>query len=242
MGRAPAGLGEKVRDERRDVLPAVAQRRHEHGQDVEPEVEILAKPPLAHERRQVAVRRSDHANVDLASPIAAHGTHVAELEHAQELRLQVGGHVPDLVEQERPAVGLRQKTLARLDGAGEPAAHVSEDLALQQIARDRGGVHGHERLGAAGPARVDGARDELLSDARFARDDDRCARGGHEADAGPQGAHRGPVADQLLIEHGRRSGGAAFSPLLRPRSAGVSSMAPSTIARSSSRSHGFVRY
>ena len=115
MGRAPARLGEKVSDECGDVLPAVAQRRHEHGQHIEPKVEILAKPALANERRQVTVGRSDHANVDLAPSIAAHRAHVPELKHAQELRLQAGRHVADLVEQQRAAVGLRQKPFARLD-------------------------------------------------------------------------------------------------------------------------------
>jgi hypothetical protein len=85
---------------------------------------------------------------------------------------------------------------ARLD-AREPAAHVSE--ALEQVVRDRGGVHGHEGRGAATAARVDGARDELLSDAR--------------------------VVQPLRSAHHRRS-----------------SMAPATIMRNYSRSHGFVTY
>ena len=98
--------------------------------------------------------RGDHADVDGVGPVAADRTHLAELQHAQELRLQAEGHVADLVEQERPAVRLRQQAPARLDGAGERAAHVAEHLRLEELVRDGGGVHRDERPARAGAPRA----------------------------------------------------------------------------------------
>ena len=86
----------------------------------------------------------DHTHVDVMAPVAAHRTDVAELQDAQELRLQQDGHVANLVEQQRAAVGLGEQALARLDRAGEAAAHVAEELALEELLRNGGGVDRHE--------------------------------------------------------------------------------------------------
>ena len=148
VGRALAGLRQEVRRQRGDVLAAIAQRRDVHRQDVEAEVEVLAEAPLLDEGRQVAVRRGDHADVDVMDAIAAHGAHVAELQDAQQLGLQAEGHVANLVEQQRPAVGLGEQPLAGLDGAREAAPRVPEDLALEQLLRDGGRVDRDERAAA----------------------------------------------------------------------------------------------
>ena len=190
---------QEVRRERRDVLPAIAQGRDEHGQDVQAEVQILAESPFFDQRRKVPVSGRDHADVDVMRPVAAHGANVAELKDPQELRLQAEGHVADLVEQQRAAVGLGEQPLARLDGAGERAARVSEDLALQQLLRDGGRVHGDERSIATRASRVDRARDELLAHAGLARDEHRGARSRDEVDGGLQRAHRRPAADELRM-------------------------------------------
>src|ERR1700690_2119054 len=81
-GSARASLGEEVRDEPRDVLPPFAQRRHEHRKDVESKVEILSKPAVADERRQITVGRRDDAHVDVVGSIAADGPDLAELQDA----------------------------------------------------------------------------------------------------------------------------------------------------------------
>ena len=62
------------------------------------------------------------------------------LEHAQQLRLQVRGQLADLVEEQRAAVGARERAGASRDRAGERAAHVAEQLALEQLARERAAV------------------------------------------------------------------------------------------------------
>ena len=68
----------------------------------------------------------------LRAAVRAHGAHLAVLQHAQQLRLELGRHVADLVEEQRAAVGLHEEAPARRGGAGEGALHVAEQLALQQ--------------------------------------------------------------------------------------------------------------
>ena len=77
---------------------------------------------------------------------AADARHDAVLQHAQHLRLRGEAHVADLVEEQRAAVGLLELPGAIGDRAGERALHVAEQLALDQLARNRRAVHLDERL------------------------------------------------------------------------------------------------
>ncbi len=96
--------------------------------------------------------------------------------HAQQLRLERRAHRADLVEEDRAAIG--QRELAALAGrrAGERAAHVPEELRLEQGLRNRGAVHLDERHLALRAVIVDRARDHLLAGSGFPRDEDRALR------------------------------------------------------------------
>ena len=83
----------------------------------------------------------------------------AGLEHAQQLDLQLERHLGDLVEEQRAAVGALEEALVLAVGAGEAALLVAEDLALDQVRRDRAAVDGEERAGCgAGSGRARSAR------------------------------------------------------------------------------------
>ena len=56
---------DEVRDERRNVLAPLAQRRHVDRHDVQPIEQILAKAPFGDLRLEILVRRREHAHVDL---------------------------------------------------------------------------------------------------------------------------------------------------------------------------------
>src|SRR5205823_10148783 len=94
----------------------------------------------------------------------------ARLERAQELRLERQGELADLVEEQRAARCLEEEPLARRVSVREGAAHVTEELALQQRLGERGAVHDDERTGLPPPAVVEGSGDELLAGTRLARD------------------------------------------------------------------------
>ena len=100
--------------------------------------------------------------------VAADAARSALLEHAQQLRLHRRRQLADLVEEERAAVRRLEAADAPLARAGEGAALVAEELALEQRLRDRGAVHDDEGLVAARAELVDRARDELLAGAALA--------------------------------------------------------------------------
>ncbi len=128
--------------------------------------------------------------------MAADPPHLAVLQHAQVLRLQVRAHLGDLVEEDGAAVGQLEVAGPPRHRAGEGPLLVAEQLALEQRLRDRRAVHRHER--PLGPLRelVDGARDQLLARAGLAQDQHRRrARRGH-LDQPVDLLHRGAHAQQ----------------------------------------------
>ena len=141
----------QVGDERGQVLQPLPQRRQRDGEDVEPEEEVLPevagarprppaggwwptpparRPGARSPRRCAAARRSPACGAAWPAPPA--------------LRSPISSRksVPPCASSKRP--------MPPLGGAGEGAALVAEHLRLDQVARDRGAVHGDER--AVGPA------------------------------------------------------------------------------------------
>ena len=108
--------------EQRDVLAALAQRRHEDRDDVEAEVEVLAEAAGLDLAGQVLVGGREHAHVDADARRAADRLDDLLLQHAQHLGLRLQAHVADLVEEDRAAVGQLELAAAVGDGAGERAA------------------------------------------------------------------------------------------------------------------------
>ncbi len=107
--------------------------------------------------RQVDVGGGDQAEVGAHEARAAEAAELALLQDAQQLGLRVERQVADLVEEERAAVGQLEHAGALRVGAGERAALVTEELALER-ARAR------PRCSRARPAR---ARDRALSRCRM---------------------------------------------------------------------------
>ena len=93
---------------------ALAQARQPQPDDVEAVVEVLAERSFAHALLEVLVRGRDHAHVDLDLLVAADAVERAVGKHAQKPRLQLGEHVADLVEKQRPAFGLLEAAAALL--------------------------------------------------------------------------------------------------------------------------------
>ena len=132
-------------DQERDVLLALAQRRHGDVDDVQAVEEVVAEFALAHQFLEVLVGGGDEADVGLDGLVAADALEDAGIEHAQDFDLGVGVDLADLVEEERAAVGLLEAADAALDGAGERAFFVAEEFALEQLRR-RAPRNGRRRI------------------------------------------------------------------------------------------------
>jgi hypothetical protein len=103
----------------------------------------------------------------------AHPLHLPELEGAQELRLEVERQLPDLVEEDGPAVRLLEGPLAQPVGAREGPLLVPEQLALDEGLGDGRAVDRDEGRLATPRSVVDGAGDELLAGAGLAENGDK---------------------------------------------------------------------
>ena len=173
LGRAAEALRrvlQEVLDQQRNVLAPLGERRDDELDDAQPVVEILAELPGAHRRLEILVGGGEHAHVDLERLVAADALELALLQRAQQLGLRLERHVADLVEEQRAAVGGLELAFAARDGAGEGAALVAEQLALDQLAAERGAVHLDQRLAAARAAVVQRVGHQLLAGAALAAD------------------------------------------------------------------------
>ena len=96
--------------------------------------------------REILVGRGEDAHVDVDHVLAADARDLARLQRAQHLGLRDEVHVADLVEKERAAVRLLEEPAALEHRAGERAPLVAEQLALDELARDRRAVDLDEGL------------------------------------------------------------------------------------------------
>ncbi len=141
-----AEVSQESAHEKRNILLPLAQRRHRDVDHVQAEIEIVAKLPLAHQLRQILVRRRDQAHVRLQELIAAHALEGALFaDHAEQFHLRALVDLADLIEKNRAAVRLLEPADAALVRAGKCAAFVPEKFAFEQVSA---------RAPRSGPSRI----------------------------------------------------------------------------------------
>src|SRR6185312_10976150 len=199
--RDAAALGARVAHElqrqRHDLAGALAQRRDHERDAVEPIVEILTERAARHLGVEVAVGRGDEAHVDRQRRQAADAQHLALLDDAQELDLDRQRQLADLVEEHGPAVGGLEQAALGLERAGEGAALVAEELALEQALAQRRAVQPEERSPRARRSAVDALGEHLLADAGLAEQQHVDVARRHARDQRLEPRHRrrrGPLA------------------------------------------------
>ncbi len=172
----------EVLDEQRDVLGSVAERRDHHLDPVDSVEEVLAEPPRRHLPLEVAIRGADETEVGPSLAGRPDPVEGPRVEHAEELRLDLGRHLSDLVEEERPPVRDLDEPRLLVAGPGEGPALEAEQLALEQARRHRRAVEVHETLVRPGRQTVHVLGQQLLAHAALAFDQHRCARRRHHLD------------------------------------------------------------
>ena len=164
---------------------------------VEPIVEVFAEASGGDLLLQILVGRRDDAHVDLDRVVAADRPDLPVLEHPQQLALQLGPHVADLVEEEGAAGGLLEEPALGRVGPGERAAHVAEELALEQAFGQRRAVDRHEGLRRPRAVEVQRARHHLLAGAALAGDQHAAGPAGDLPDQRHDLGHRRALALQV---------------------------------------------
>src|SRR5690606_2455518 len=102
-------------------------------------------------------------------------------------------------QEQRAAVGGLEEAGPITVRAGERAAHVTEQLGLEQVLGDRAAVDGDERLVGAVALVVDEPRDQLLAGPALARDEDGRGVAGDLAGGLERLAHGGGLRDDLAV-------------------------------------------
>ena len=143
-----------------------------HANHVEAVEEILTETPILDQLFQVLVRRGDDAHVDLDRRDATDTIELAIGQHAQQAGLGLGGHVTDLIEEQRAAIGLLEAPAAQRRGAGEGALLMAEQLRFHQVLGNRRHVECDERLGGARRVLMQRLGHALLAGAGLAVDQD----------------------------------------------------------------------
>src|SRR5690554_5011900 len=153
------------------ILAALPEWGQMKIHDVEPVVEILAEGPLFDHFGKIAMGRRDDPNIDRLGTIGAHALHHPLLERTKKLHLKVEGHLAQLVEKERAALGLLKTTGARCHCAGEGALNVTEEFGLEEVFGDGAAVDDNEGAIAPIGTAMDLARDELFTGSGFTCDE-----------------------------------------------------------------------
>src|SRR5207248_1268998 len=104
-----------------------------------------------------------HADVHALFVAPADAAKLAFLQHTQKLDLRGWRHLRNLIEEQRPAIGELETSLAAIGGARECPLFVTEDFALEQRLRNRGAVDRHKRHLRPRAQLVNRLRDELLA-------------------------------------------------------------------------------
>ena len=172
-------LAQEVRRQQRDVRRALAQRRHLERDDVQPVVEVLAelappRPSACRLRLVAAMTRTSTLMVSLP-PTRSNS---CSCRKRSSLTWTAGEISPISSRNSVPPLACWKRPSRRADRAGERAALVAEQLALEQRLGERRAVQLHERALGARAALVDGGRDQLLAGARLAGDQHAGARDG----------------------------------------------------------------
>src|SRR5690606_14301705 len=151
----------------------------------------------------------DDAHVDPDRPRRADPRHLAVLDRAQQPLLRGHRQRADLVEEQRPAVGLFETPDPVSRRAGERARLVAEQLGLDQRLGQRRAVHDHQRLFPAVRQAVKAFGDQLLAGAALADHQHRAPhrrRAAGALDRVEKGARLAdemlglPIHDQLVAE------------------------------------------
>ena len=175
-------LFHKRSDQWRNVLLSLAQRRHFDLKGIEPIIQIRAQTVLGQRLRDRPVGRGDEAEIGLQRARAAQRPVLALLQHAQETRLQIRGHVGNLVEKQRASFRRRNHSWEIIHRARKRAFHVTKQLSLDHGLRKRRAIELHHRFASAPAARVNIIGNHFLARAAFARDQHVGFRRRHRAD------------------------------------------------------------
>ncbi len=126
----------EVFDQNRDIVLPLPQRRKVNRENIKAIVKIGPELPFLYHAPQVLVGRRDEPHVDLKRAGAAQALDLFFLKRAQKFWLQFEWKIPNFIKKQCPTVRRLKASHGLSHGAGEGAAFMAEQFALQQSARE----------------------------------------------------------------------------------------------------------
>ncbi len=97
--KAQHRLAYKMRDQSRDIFPAVAQGRHFHREHSQAVIEIQTETPFVDFPTQVTIRRRHNADIHSSRSFVANAFKLAFLQNPQQLGLQCERNLAHLIQE-----------------------------------------------------------------------------------------------------------------------------------------------
>ena len=162
-----------MRDECGDIFASLAQGWQNHGDNIQPVVEVLAEVTFFGGLGEITVGRGDHAYIDAAGPAGIpDSVKLPALQDAQEFGLESRRNLSDLIQEDGSPVGDFEESAAIVGGAGECALGVTEEFAFEQGVGKCCAVHRDERGIAPVGVLMEQVGDDFLAGSRLAGNQD----------------------------------------------------------------------
>src|ERR1700716_3315461 len=162
-----------------NVSLTLAQRRQLETRDIQTVEKVGAEAIVGNRCLQRRVGSSNDASCKRALFRSAEPAKAPILDDTKQFSLQLERKLRNFVEEHCPSAGDFEQAALERPRIRERARLMSEQLAFQQRFGDRGAIDSYERLGRALTRGVDATREQLLTRARFADQQD-----GHAATCG----------------------------------------------------------
>src|ERR1700758_2791846 len=166
-------LIEEMPEQERNFRGPLPERWNINGKDIQSIVKILAQAAGFHGLLNLYVGGGEHSHVNANHVAPTEPRVLMILKHMQELRLQMGTHLSDLVQKNRALIRQFKFAWLRTHRSRKRALLVAEQLGLQQLAGEGGAVDLDERLIAAGRKPLGGSPGGFFSPPAFAAHDNR---------------------------------------------------------------------
>src|SRR5579859_4109506 len=131
----------------RDVIFSFPKRGESDFENPNAVIEVLAHVPGGKKLPQIPVRRRDQLDVHLDRFFVTHPAYFSLLERAQDLYLEGGRHIADLVEEKGPTLGALKQSGLVPHGPGEGSPDVPEELTFQERVGNGRTIDSDEGLG-----------------------------------------------------------------------------------------------
>jgi len=196
-GRLALQRGEQTSLQNGNVLGSLAQWRDDDPHLRQAVVEVLTKPARLDLVTQVSVRCRDHAEVDFDRNVTSHSNHLRPLEDTEELCLQRGRELSNLVDEHSATARGLEEPDAPLVGSGERALLVPEEKRLGQRLREGAGVDHDERLRGPGTLSVKAPCNFFFARSRLALNQHGEGLRGDSFECGKELTHGSRFADEI---------------------------------------------